>query len=124
MSTPPSTKALPRLVEKLHLKPPALPEALVHQLPRIIEPLASVPPVRRLVSRLLINHFGYATTLRPRALSLASDYTSWKSLTDRTYSGRHLPPADARDDGRAAGGGRRRRAVPARAASSRRPTRA
>ena len=50
--------------------------------------------LRRLASRMLINHYGYATTLRPRALSLASDYTSWSSLTDRTYTGRHLPPAD------------------------------
>lgn len=55
--------------------------------------LGGVEPIRRLVSRIVINKFGYATTLRPRALSLASDYTSWLSLTDRTYSGRHLPAA-------------------------------
>ncbi len=54
--------------------------------------LGGVPCIRRLVSRAVINKFAYATTLRPRALSLASDYTSWLSLTDRTYSGRHLPP--------------------------------
>src|SRR6478672_12339641 len=55
--------------------------------------IGGVEPIRRLVSRQMINRFGYSTTLRPRALSLASDYTSWMSLTDRTYSGRHLPPA-------------------------------
>ncbi len=95
MSTLPSTKAtLPRLAEKLHLRPPALPEVLVHQLPRIIEPLASVPPLRRLASKLLINHYSYATSLRPRALTLESDYTTWATLTDRRFTGRHLPPAD------------------------------
>ncbi len=95
MSTLPSTKAtLPRLAEKLHLRPPTLPEALVHQLPRIIEPLASVPPLRRLASKLLINHYSYATSLRPRALTLESDYTTWTTLTDRRFTGRHLPPAD------------------------------
>jgi prostaglandin-endoperoxide synthase 2 len=55
--------------------------------------LGGIEPIRRLISRALINQFGYATTLRPRALSLASDYTSWLSLTDRTFSGRHLPPS-------------------------------
>src|SRR6476469_9730792 len=55
--------------------------------------IGGVEPIRRLVSRQMINRFGYSTTLRPRALSLAGDYTSWLSLTDRTYSGRHLPPS-------------------------------
>ncbi len=45
-------EALPRLVGTLRSKPPALPEALVHQLPRIIEPVASLPPLRRLASKL------------------------------------------------------------------------
>jgi prostaglandin-endoperoxide synthase 2 len=55
--------------------------------------IGGVEPIRRVVSRMVTNRFGYATTLRPRALSLASDYTSWLSLTDRSYSGRHLPPS-------------------------------
>src|SRR6202140_4937496 len=72
-----------------------LPAVLAQQLPKLVGPLGigGVAPIRSLVSRVVINQFGYATTLRPRALSLASDYTSWLSLTDRTYSGRHLPPA-------------------------------
>jgi prostaglandin-endoperoxide synthase 2 len=72
-----------------------LPEAVARQLPKVVGPLGlgGVEPIRRFVSRALINKFAYSTTLRPRALSLVSDYTSWLSLTDRTYSGRHLPPS-------------------------------
>jgi Animal haem peroxidase len=72
-----------------------VPAAVARQLPRLVGRLGlgGVPCIRRLVSRFAINKFGYSTTLRPRALSLASDYTSWLSLTDRTFSGRHLPPS-------------------------------
>src|ERR1700686_1321385 len=72
-----------------------LPAVLAQQLPKLVGPLGigGVAPIRSLVSRVVINEFGYATTRRPRALSLASDYTSWLSLNDRTYSGRHLPPS-------------------------------
>jgi prostaglandin-endoperoxide synthase 2 len=76
---------------------PRLPDVISRQLPKVVGSvgLGGVPPIRGLVSRSVINRFGYSTTLRPRALSLAGDYTSWMSLTDRTYSGRHLPPAPA-----------------------------
>jgi prostaglandin-endoperoxide synthase 2 len=78
---------------------PPLPALVTRQLPSVVGRLGigGVPPVRSLLSRLAINQFGYATTLRPRALSLASDYTSWLSLTDRSFSGRHLPPASPED---------------------------
>jgi prostaglandin-endoperoxide synthase 2 len=78
---------------------PPLPGVVTRQLPKIIGQLhlADVPPLRGLASRVVINQFAYATTLRPRALSLASDYTSWQSLTDRSFSGRHLPPAAPED---------------------------
>jgi prostaglandin-endoperoxide synthase 2 len=74
-----------------------LPDVVARELPKVVGRfgLGGVEPIRRLVSRALINQFGYATTLRPRALSLASDYTSWLSLTDKTFSGRHLPPSSA-----------------------------
>jgi heme peroxidase len=72
-----------------------LPDVVAREVPNLVGRLGlgGIEPIRRLVSRLVINKFGYATTLRPRALSLASDYTSWLSLTDRTFSGRHLPPS-------------------------------
>src|SRR5664279_4994789 len=73
-----------------------LPDAVVLEVAKVVSRLGlgRIKPIRRLVSTALINQFGYATSLRPRALSMASDYTSWLSLTDRTFSGRHLPPAD------------------------------
>jgi len=88
------SEVVPRIVGRLGMRPRALPEVLAKQLPRIIEPLASVQPARRLASRLVINYYGYATSLRPRALTLEHDYTTWSTLTDRRYTGRHLPPAD------------------------------
>lgn len=88
------TRPLPRALERIGIKPPALPSAVSRQLPRLIEPLAGITSVRRTLSKIMINHYAYATTLRPRALSMASDYTTWLSLTDRSFTGRHLPPAD------------------------------
>ncbi len=72
---------------------PNLPAPIERLIPMIVKPIASIPPLARFLSRKVINQFGYATTLRPRPLSLASDYTSWLSLTDKSYSGRHLPPS-------------------------------
>jgi prostaglandin-endoperoxide synthase 2 len=65
--------------------------------------------VRKSLSKLAIDHLASSTTPRPHPFSLwsaipkpadpdvagpVSDYTSWPGLTDRTFSSRHLKPAD------------------------------
>ena len=51
------------------------------------------PPLHRPLNRIAINKFAKATPPRPRPLSMAAPYTTWRGLTDRRYTGRHLPPA-------------------------------
>jgi prostaglandin-endoperoxide synthase 2 len=51
-----------------------------------------VPPLRRKLNRLLINRAILKTKTRPYPFSTRADYTSWDSLTDRTFSSRHLGP--------------------------------
>jgi prostaglandin-endoperoxide synthase 2 len=50
--------------------------------------------LKRQVNKFLINNAIDKTQTRPYPLSTMADYTSWDSLTDRTYSGRHLPPVN------------------------------
>jgi len=52
----------------------------------------SVGWLRRLVNRRLISIAASKMTPRPDPFSTRSDYTSWDSLTDRGYDGRHLGP--------------------------------
>src|SRR5580693_4533307 len=66
--------------------------------------VASVPVLRRFINRLFINLITNSTKPRPHPFSLwtpaatadatHADYVSWTGLVDRTYTGRHLPPAD------------------------------
>jgi prostaglandin-endoperoxide synthase 2 len=53
--------------------------------------LRRLPVIRSATNRLLINRLVYKLQTRPNVLSTKSPYTSWESLTDRTYSARHLP---------------------------------
>jgi hypothetical protein len=48
----------------------------------------------RKVSKLAIDQICASTWNRPHPWSTASDYTSWKGLTDKTYLARHLPATD------------------------------
>jgi prostaglandin-endoperoxide synthase 2 len=57
--------------------------------------LHSRPRLRRITNHALINSAVSTMPARPNALSTVEPYTSWSSLTDRTYSGRHLPPVTA-----------------------------
>ncbi len=59
----------------------------------LVRVVNAIPPLRRFASRLVINRFAYATPTRPRPLSMAAPYTTWRGLTDRRFTGRHLPPA-------------------------------
>ena len=60
-------------------------------------PIQAIGFLRSFVNKLLINSAIYKIKTRPYALSTKTPYTSWDSLTDRTYSGRHLPPVKRED---------------------------
>lgn len=50
--------------------------------------------LKKKLNKTLINNAIYKIPTRPYPFSTKSPYTSWESLTDRTYSGLHLPPTD------------------------------
>ena len=68
------------------------------ELPGLWDAVQRRPALHRKVNALLIDRTIGKIPTRPNPLSTMADYTSWASLTDRTYDGRHLPPAP---DGRA-----------------------
>jgi prostaglandin-endoperoxide synthase 2 len=53
----------------------------------------SIPPLRRVANRGLTNLAILKFPTRPNPFTTMADYTSWESLTDRTWGSRHLPPA-------------------------------
>ncbi|MEM0905745.1 MAG: peroxidase family protein [Pseudomonadota bacterium] len=56
--------------------------------------LQSVPFLERLVNRLIINNAMSKAVNRPHAFSTLSNYTSWRSLMDKTYFGRRAPATE------------------------------
>jgi prostaglandin-endoperoxide synthase 2 len=79
--------------------------ALISNFPRFWHFIESVPLLRRWTNRLFISILTTTAPPRPHPLSLWSptprvpppppaSYISWTGLVDRTYTGRHLPPAD------------------------------
>lgn len=54
-----------------------------------------VPFLARIVNGIVINTAATTSAARPYAYSTLANYTSWSSLTDRTYFSRHLPPEAA-----------------------------
>lgn len=58
--------------------------------PRFWGTVGRTPGVRSIANRWIINSSIYTMATRPPALSTKSNYTSWESLRDRTFSARHL----------------------------------
>ena len=52
------------------------------------------PWLATLANRLVIDNAVRKVPARPLRLSTMADYTSWNSLSDRTWFARYLPPAD------------------------------
>lgn len=66
----------------------------VNRFPGIVRVVSRIPPLRRFVSNIYIKRQAGSANPRPRPFSMASSYTTWRSLTDRSFTGRHLPEAD------------------------------
>ena len=61
----------------------------------LIQYAGRIPFIRDLVNRyFIIGRFTNAAPARPRPYSMTHSYTTWHGLTDRTWSGRHLPECD------------------------------
>lgn len=69
---------------------------LASRFPLIIKVIGQIPWLRAALSRRIINGYCSATSPRPRPFSMASDYTTWPGLTDRKFTGRHLPAVSER----------------------------
>jgi prostaglandin-endoperoxide synthase 2 len=72
---------------------PLIPPALNGAVGLATDLLRHIPFGPRLVTSAFVSLLANATPPRPRPYTLAGDYTSWISLTDRSFSGRHLPVA-------------------------------
>lgn len=97
---------LVKLIERI----PLVGYVLKHGLELLLRVAWRVPFLSRIVNRGVTNYVAKSIPARPRPFSLWSpvempctpqdpdyicDFTSWPSLSQRRYSGRHLPPAAA-----------------------------
>ena len=73
----------------------ALFHVLTHFRP-LWETVQRIPPLARLVNRGLINQGINKCAPRPYRLTTLAPYTSWRSLTDKTFNARQLPPRPPR----------------------------
>src|SRR3954452_3353624 len=64
---------------------------LTTNLPAVWKTVAHFPALHRRVKALLIDRAIRKIPTRPNPFSTRADYTSWRSLTDRSYDSRHLP---------------------------------
>lgn len=65
---------------------------------KVAKVLSSLSPgLARAINRVAINRLVTATRNRPHPWSTLADGVSWRGLTDRTYSSRHLPAEDIPD---------------------------
>ncbi len=64
------------------------------QRPWVARMIESVPVLHRKLNALLINRIVTQARARPHPFSTMSPYTSWSSLTDKTWAGRHLGITD------------------------------
>jgi len=72
---------------------PLIPPALDRPIAIATDVLRYLPFGPRLVTSAFVSLLANSTPPRPRPFTLAGDYTSWVSLTDRSFTGRHLPVA-------------------------------
>ncbi|MEO3857384.1 peroxidase family protein [Acrocarpospora sp. B8E8] len=54
--------------------------------------IRGIPPLHAAINRFLVDRLVMKLPLRPNPLSTMGRYTSWESLTNRTFDSRHLPP--------------------------------
>ena len=67
---------------------------IANRFPWLVRIVSRITLLRRLISDAFINWQAYSTNPRPRPFSMASSYTTWQSLTDKSFTGRHLPEAE------------------------------
>jgi len=61
--------------------------------PWVVRLIVAIKPLHKRINNAVINRMVNTARYRPHPFSTRSSYTSWSSLTDRSWSGRHLPAA-------------------------------